>query len=235
MWFCLPRVGREREGTFTSGERRIQRYYPGIPAVGECRPDWQILAEVGERVGLGKPPFAASLVFRDISKAVPQYKGMNYRTLAHVEEQWPDVGGEDLYYGGTAYENRAGLGQQWAAAAESGEVNLFDVPETETLAKDGLKVMWTAALYTPGTLIDQSVVLNPRKAHPTLVLAAADAESLGVANDDVMKVTMMGTAVEVRAYVNGATPAGLALLHGVPHIPGTDVAQITKIGEKETV
>jgi predicted molibdopterin-dependent oxidoreductase YjgC len=64
----------EREGTFTSGERRVQRYYPAIPAMGEARPDWQILAQLSERVGMGKPPFAASLVFKEIAAAVPQYR-----------------------------------------------------------------------------------------------------------------------------------------------------------------
>jgi NADH-quinone oxidoreductase subunit G len=44
----------EREGTFTSGERRVQRYYPAIQPMGEARPDWLILAQIGERVGLGK-------------------------------------------------------------------------------------------------------------------------------------------------------------------------------------
>ena len=42
----------EREGTFTSGERRVQRYYPAIQPIGEARPDWQILAQIGERVGI---------------------------------------------------------------------------------------------------------------------------------------------------------------------------------------
>jgi len=34
---------------------------------------------------------------------------MGYSNLAKVEAQFPDVGGGDLYYGGTAYENKGGL------------------------------------------------------------------------------------------------------------------------------
>jgi NADH-quinone oxidoreductase subunit G len=33
----------EREGTFTNGERRVQRYYPALHPVGESRADWKIL------------------------------------------------------------------------------------------------------------------------------------------------------------------------------------------------
>ncbi|MCP4356597.1 MAG: NADH-quinone oxidoreductase subunit NuoG, partial [Chloroflexi bacterium] len=131
----------ERDGTFTSGERRVQRYYPAIQPLGECREDWRIFAQIGEKLGLGKPAFAASLIFRDISKAVPQYKGMDYRSLARVEEQWPIIGRDDLYYGGTSYENKSGLGQQWAAAAESGNVNLFEVGETAVANINGLSLV----------------------------------------------------------------------------------------------
>jgi NADH-quinone oxidoreductase subunit G len=224
----------EREGTFTSGERRIQRYYPGVQPLGECRADWQILAQIGERVGLGKPAFAASLVFRDVAKAVPQYSGIDYRTLAQVEPQWPKVGGDDLYYGGTSYENRAGLGQQWKAAAESGEVAAFEVKETAVSTPQTLQLVRTAALYTPGTLICHSKVLALRMAQPTLYLNEADAE--GVITGDSVAVTVNGKKITAVADVNDAAPAGLALLRGVPYMAGTAVVEsLTKLEEEETV
>ena len=167
----------EREGTFTNGERRVQRYYPAIPAVGQARPDWQILAQIAERVGLGKPPFAASLVFKEIAAAVPQYAGMDYRTLAHVEPQWPVVGGSDLYYGGTAYDNHQGLGQQWASAAEAGASapEAYDLPlETATArgaAFADAPVGPIPALYRPGTLINHTELLRDRLAWPAVVLS----------------------------------------------------------------
>ena len=132
----------------------MQRTYPAIPAMGQARPDWQILAQLGERVGLGKPPFAASLVFKEIAAAVPQYAGMDYRTLAQVTEQWPVVGGSDLYYGGTAYDNHQGLGQQTAAAAESGVVESYDLPGDAPAAANpprvgAVNILPVRALYTP--------------------------------------------------------------------------------------
>ena len=41
----------EREGTYTSGLRRVQRFYPAVPPLGGSRPDWQITAEIGRRLG----------------------------------------------------------------------------------------------------------------------------------------------------------------------------------------
>ncbi|MCA9946590.1 MAG: NADH-quinone oxidoreductase subunit NuoG [Anaerolineales bacterium] len=221
----------EREGTFTSGERRVQRYYPAIQPVGEARPDWQILAQVGERVGLGKPAFAASLVFRDVAKAVPQYKEMDYRALAKVEKQWPDVGGDDLYYGGNAYENRVGLGMQWPVEAEAGSVEHFEVSTVANDVPTGVAVVRTAALFTPGTLINHTELLAPRMAQPTLTMHQNDAAAQQLANGQQVAVEVNGKPVTVQVAVNGRTPEGVALLRGVPYQAGLAELKLSKIEE----
>lgn len=206
----------EREGTFTSGERRVQRYYPAIQPMGGARADWQILAQIGERVGLGKPPVAASLVFKEIANAVAQYKGMDYRTLAHVEPQWPIVGGPDLYFGGTAYDNKQGLGQQWVAAAETGAATSFELPieAPQGITGGGFRIMRIPALYTPGTLINHTDLLAKRMARPTLYLNPTDA--VNFAGGELLTVTVGGEAFDVEANISEAVPAGLGLLGGIP-------------------
>ncbi|NLH06316.1 MAG: NADH-quinone oxidoreductase subunit NuoG, partial [Chloroflexi bacterium] len=44
----------ERSGTYTSGERRVQRRYPAIDPIGESMPDWQIIQTIGEALGHGQ-------------------------------------------------------------------------------------------------------------------------------------------------------------------------------------
>jgi NADH-quinone oxidoreductase subunit G len=224
----------EREGTFTSGERRVQRYYPAIPVVGQSRADWQILAQIGERVGLSKPAFAAGLAFRDLAQAVKPYRELDYRSLAWTEKQWPDVGGEDLYYGGTAYDNRSGLGLQWPASAENSAVEPFDIPVVDDTIPTELYVVHTAALYTPGTLIDQSAVLSLRVARPTLYLHRVDADDYDVADGEPVMVTVNERQVKATTHVNGHTPQGTALLRGARDgMRGTAVIQISKIEVRE--
>jgi NADH-quinone oxidoreductase subunit G len=222
----------EREGTYTSGERRVQRFYPAIPVVGESRPDWQILAQIGERVGLGKPPFAASLAFRELAGQVVQYAEMDYRRLGRSVEQWPIVGGDDLYYGGSAYNNRSGIGLQWQAAAESARVERFEVPELPEEAPDGLVVVPTAALYSSGTLIGHSKVLAPRMAEPTLYLHEADAEALGLDGSDKVSVKLDGYEAVVQARLDGRTPEGVALLRGSGARTKAGRAEITKVSQE---
>src|ERR1700704_1379891 len=43
----------EKDGTVTNSERRISRQRPFLPAPGEARPDWWMVAEVARRMGFG--------------------------------------------------------------------------------------------------------------------------------------------------------------------------------------
>lgn len=48
----LPAEGwGEKDGTVTNSERRVSRQRRFLPAAGEARADWRILAEVGQRLG----------------------------------------------------------------------------------------------------------------------------------------------------------------------------------------
>lgn len=219
----------EREGTYTSGERRVQRFFPAIPAFGQSRPDWLILAEIGERLGMGKPPVAASQIFSELARTVPQYEGMTYRTLARVEKQWPDVGGEDYYYGGTAFTNDSGLGQQWPAGAESQEIAQFELPELTIPALQGLPLITVTALYRAGTLINRTPHLKERIVYPELHLSAEDAAQLQVMDGDVLPLELGNRPVEARVHVNGTTLPGLAVLKGVEPHPGRTSLEIERV------
>ena len=102
----------EREGTFTSGERRVQRFYPAVKALAGARADFAIAAEVARTPGMKLEGRAVALVLLQAAAEVPAYAGMNYQKLADTHEQWPIVGRKDLYYGGTTYDNDQGLGVQ---------------------------------------------------------------------------------------------------------------------------
>lgn len=100
----------ERDGSYTSGERRVQRFYPATPAFGDTRPDYAITAQVAAELGKELEGRSALLVMDKLAALVPQFQGISYPKLAEVSEQWPIIGRSDLYYGGTSYQNSQGLG-----------------------------------------------------------------------------------------------------------------------------
>ena len=51
----------------------------------------------------------------------PSFASLDYARLAEIKSQWPIVGRGDLYYGGTSYENKDGLGVQLSNSAQRGE------------------------------------------------------------------------------------------------------------------
>jgi NADH-quinone oxidoreductase subunit G len=74
----------EREGTFTNFEGRVQRFRAALEPLGEARPDWRILAQLGQSLGATHPAFAAERseqIFAALAAAVPAFAGMSYRAL----------------------------------------------------------------------------------------------------------------------------------------------------------
>jgi NADH-quinone oxidoreductase subunit G len=200
----------EREGTFTSGERRVQRFYPGVTVKG--KPDYQIIAEIGARAGVTVPVYPAQIM-RAIAEAVPAYANITYPALAAVTPQWPDVGGRDLYYGGTSYENRQGLGVQVPTTAESGgSVMAGKLAAPAPVEGNGLTLVPTTVLYDRGAIFRRSLLMHPRVPLPHVELNTADAVRLQIQDGDEVVVAVNGSTTSVAARVSGRAPEGVALM-----------------------
>ncbi|MBI4732081.1 MAG: NADH-quinone oxidoreductase subunit NuoG [Chloroflexi bacterium] len=100
----------ERDGSYASGERRVQRFYPAVPPLGETKADYAITAQLAAELGFELEGRSARLVMDKLAASVKSFTGISYRKLAEVTEQWPIIGRGDLYYGGTSYQNSQGLG-----------------------------------------------------------------------------------------------------------------------------
>jgi predicted molibdopterin-dependent oxidoreductase YjgC len=71
----------ERDGTFTSFEGRVQRFWRALEPLGEARADWEVLAEVGQALGQEWRPARAEHLFRELAAAVPAFAGLTYARL----------------------------------------------------------------------------------------------------------------------------------------------------------
>ena len=86
----------EKDGTFTNSERRVQRVRKAIGAVGQSRPDWEIIADVARRMskklGIDERQFTyrdSSQVFDEMARLTPQLRGISYERLEAGGIQWP--------------------------------------------------------------------------------------------------------------------------------------------------
>ena len=80
----------EKEGTFTSTERRIQRLYQVLEPLPGCQPDWKIIQDVANRFGAGWSYQHPSEIMDEIASLTPLFAGVNYERLGGYKSlQWP--------------------------------------------------------------------------------------------------------------------------------------------------
>ncbi|HEV2501280.1 MAG TPA: formate dehydrogenase subunit alpha [Terriglobia bacterium] len=80
----------EKDGTFTSTERRIQRLYQVFEPLGDCRPDWKIIQDVANHLGADWRYEHPSEVMDEIAALAPMFAGVNYKRLEGYKSlQWP--------------------------------------------------------------------------------------------------------------------------------------------------
>ena len=198
----------ERDGSFTSGERRAQRFYPAVPPQALVRPDFAITAQIAAGLGLDIEGRSASHVMNKLAASVKAFSGVSYLKLAEVTEQIPIVGRADLYYGGTTYENKQGLGVQLA-------LNPGSSSDASEVKSEGLRPdedQWLAVpvtrLYDRGITVVTSELLRQHIGEISVLLNPESAKSLGVQPGDLLQVN----GVEAMVTLDETVPASVVLV-----------------------
>ncbi len=222
----------ERDGSYVNGERRVQRFYTAQGPMGQALPAWQALSRLGEQLGQGTAKLSAAAVMVEIAQNVPAFAGVSFKELAKVERQYPDVGGKDLYYGGTAYRNRGGLGIQIPTAADQGQtVARFEAAADEPPKTRGkLVIVPSVRLYNRERTFRPSALVHARVPEAYAEINSADAKKLGIQDGDTVEIAIQNApALRVRAHVNGGAPKGTVI---VPrHLSDTAAPLAVTVGE----
>jgi formate dehydrogenase major subunit len=80
----------EKDGSFTSTERRIQRLYEVLEPLPGCRPDWRIIQDLANQLGAHWNYEHPSEVMDEIAYLTPMFAGVNYKRLEGYKSlQWP--------------------------------------------------------------------------------------------------------------------------------------------------
>lgn len=79
----------EKSGTFTNGERRIQKVQQVVEPIEGTKPDGQIVVELMNRMGYPQGPYDPKTLLEEISQIVPFFAGVKWDTLGENGKQWP--------------------------------------------------------------------------------------------------------------------------------------------------
>jgi len=79
----------EKSGTFTNGERRIQKVNKVVDPIGNAKPDGQIVIDLMNRMGYAQDDYTPDGMLREISQIVPFFAGVTWDNLGKNGKQWP--------------------------------------------------------------------------------------------------------------------------------------------------
>ncbi len=210
----------ERDGTYTNAMRRVQRFFPAVTPKKDMRADWEILSAVAAEMGIVSPRPSAASVMLDIAATRSDYADVSYPALSSNALQWPHVGGKDIYFGGTAYPNRQGLGVELTPRVESQKDISFDWPlPGELTGKPSYLMVPVTKLFDRGATIVPSQILAPRLEILRLYVNPDNAKRLGMTEEGEVEIQWDGRKQRLRTVIDENVPIDVVLVPrsmGVP-------------------
>ncbi len=214
--FVLPiQSFAERDGSFVNGERRVQRFYTAQGPIGQSLPAWRVFGGIRQALGDGPLQPSAAAVMLELSDKISEFEGITYKALAQVKREFPDVGGRDQYYGGTAYSNTGGLGVQIPTASDKRKgrrprrLASFDQP---TAGENEVLLMPITRLYNRQRNFRPTLILEPRILTPFAIVNSDDAAALGINDGDTIEIRAGEASVRVQAALSDDMAAGAVAL-----------------------
>jgi NADH-quinone oxidoreductase subunit G len=188
----LPVAGfAECDGTTTNLEGRVSVLHAKVTPPGTARTDWMIAAELAARLGvdLGVQASAREL-WDELCAHAPVLAPAAGAVLddpAHADGVLVDLDGGDL-----------------------GPAEPVPAPSADAYA---LRLVVNRVLYDRGELLSHCPSSLPLVAEPSIGLAPADAERLGVGDGDRVTLTSRAGFVTAPARVDDRVARGTALMH----------------------
>jgi formate dehydrogenase major subunit len=210
----------EKSGTFTNGERRIQRVNAAVPPVEGTKPDGQIICDImeryaaktGKKSGNAKSTYEPDWILQEISRIAPFFKGVKWDELGEQGKQWPvNADGTDTKILHTDTFKR-GLGHfyfnAWQMSPEV-KANQAEFPYIITTNRELEHYNCGAMTRRTGNgaiLTEDVLLINPE-----------DAAQHGIAEGDMVCVESARGKVDIKALITDEVKPGI--LSSTFHFP----------------
>jgi formate dehydrogenase alpha subunit len=199
----------EKNGTFVNTERRVQRVRKVIEPVGEAKPDWWIISAIANEMGAdGFAYNSAEEIFNEMTALTPSYAGINYARLEEGGIQWPcptdDHPGTPILHT-EKFNTPSGRAKLMPLQYRPSEDCCdFDFPLILTTERSLYQFHSTMTRYSDG--------LDDLSGGEQIMVNPLDAEKMGIADDDMVKVTSRRGELEVKAKISRRSQPGVASL-----------------------
>jgi len=194
----------EKDGTFTSTERRVQRVRKAIEPIKDCKEDWRITSEIAERMGYkGLAYSSAKQIMDEIASVTPIYGGISWDRLENSGLQWPCW---DISHPGTQILHEKNF---------SGGLGTFVPvdfqPASEEPDEDYPMTLITGRLlflFHTNTMTGKSPTLNIQAPEGYAEINPDDARRLGISEGEQLKVKSRRGEIEIKVFLTPVVPQG---------------------------
>jgi formate dehydrogenase alpha subunit len=200
----------EKDGTFTATDRRVQRIRKAIDPLGDSKPDWEIICLIGKAMGnggqfeFGSPKDVAD----EIAKVTPIYGGITFERLERdVAVHWPCL---DADHPGTPFlhKDKFSRGKGLFSAIEFKEPAELPDDEYPLLLTTGRVIFQ----WHTGTMTRKSPKLEQEAPTGFIELNPADAESLGVENGEMVKISSRRGEIQAQILITDGIKPGIVFM-----------------------
>ncbi len=210
----------EKSGTFTNGERRVQRVNKVLEPIGNSKADGQIIIDIMNRMGYEQADYTPEGMLQEISQIVPFFAGIRWENLGVNGLQWPvDTQGKDTQILHSDTFKRGKGKFEFHPFEESNEIKLHakDYPYILTTNRD-------LEHYNCGAMTRRTgnVLINTQDA---LWIHPDDAAQHGIGQNDWVCLESERGKVDVRALITRDIQPGV--LSTTFHFPEIMVNNIT--------
>jgi len=219
----------EKSGTFTNGERRIQKVQAAVTPLEGTRTDGQILIDVMNKMGYAQSDYTAEGMLQEIAGIVPFFAGVTWSELGNNGKQWPVLAsGEDTQILHQTEFTRGPGKFHFYPFAESKELETWQqqYPLILTTGRD-------LEHYNCGTMTRRT---PNKKIHDKDVLwiHPVDAKARGIIDQSMVRLFSSRGEINLLAHISQKIKQGI--LRTTFHFPELMVNRITSdVVDKETL
>jgi NADH-quinone oxidoreductase subunit G len=179
----------EKDGTIVHPDGRLQRLRQSIARQGMTRPGWQVMQEIGRRLGLELDALTGPMVSKAIFEAIPFYAGLSLDEIGGRGVRWTERGAAAM----------------WPAE----EMPEATAPAAVAAANGHLRVGTYRSIWS-GAEVQASPALRFLASEARVELSPTDAKRLALG--DGQRALVGG--IPAKVVLRDAVPAGSAFLQG---------------------
>lgn len=210
----------EKSGTYTNGERRIQRVQKAVEPLPGTKSDGQIIVDIMNYMGYAQADYDPATLLQEISQIVPFFAGVTWNELGDNGKQWPVLpDGSDTKVLHTETFRR-GLGK----------FHYFDFKESNELAQHAEEYPYIITTnrelehYNAGTMTRRTKNVEILT-EDVLLIHPEDAARHFIADGDMVCVESARGKVDIKAKITDEVKPGV--LSSTFHFPEVMLNVIT--------